>query len=251
MKSKHADPVTYLYMIIAPFAVWLMVSCSKQTDNLVPQTYLPVVVNTFHPDSVTRTYLALGDSYTIGEAVPEEDRFPVQATRRLRDHGVHMVNPEVIAVTGWTTADLLHALDNTSLSHNYSLVTLLIGVNNQYQGRPLEEYKVQFAELLARAVAYAGGNASHVLVLSIPDYGVTPFAQNRDPQKISKEIDDFNETAKAIAGSAGARYIDITPLSRQAKNTPSLIASDGLHPSGEQYQAWVQLLVPQMLDAIR
>jgi lysophospholipase L1-like esterase len=202
-------------------------------------------------DTLTHTYLALGDSYTIGESVGENDRFPVQAQHALQAKGVAMSNPDFIAVTGWTTTNLLSALDNNPPANNYDAVTLLIGVNNQYQGGPLDEYKAQFTELLSRSIKYAGNNINHVFVISIPDYSVTPFARNRDTATIAAEIDAFNAANRSISIAAGVHYIDITPISRQAKNDASLLSADSLHPSGMQYQKWVELLAPAMQQALQ
>ena len=191
----------------------------------------------------SKTYLALGDSYTIGESVSAADRFPDQAVSLLRARNIKINDPKIIATTGWTTQDLINALDADPLKNNYDIVSLLIGVNNQYQGRSIDEYKIEFTLLLNRAIRYAGNNAMHVFVLSIPDYSVTPFAQNADGAKISEEIDQFNSVNKMISSQLGANYIDITPISREVKNDPSLIAGDGLHPSGKQYGLWTRLLV--------
>lgn len=193
------------------------------------------------------TYLALGDSYTIGESVPKEGRFPMQLAAMLREDSVSISDPEIIATTGWTTNNLLNALHTNPPTKKYSFVTLLIGVNNQYQGKSLEEYETQFAELLTIATSYANNIRTHVFVLSIPDYSVTPFASGGDTQKIAREIDQFNEANKNISLSFGVHYLDITPVSREAKTDPSLIAGDGLHPSATQYFLWDQLLAPMVL----
>lgn len=198
-----------------------------------------------------KTYLALGDSYTIGESVFEQERFPVQTVQILKNKNIGIDAPDIVAKTGWTTANLLDALNSVPPQKIYSFVTLLIGVNNQYQGRSLEEYKLQFTELLHKAISYAGDNKDHVFVLSIPDYSVTPFASGRDAGAIANEIDAFNSANKSISISAGVHYIDITPISRNAKSDPSLIAEDGLHPSGLQYKKWSGLLAEMMLQEIQ
>jgi lysophospholipase L1-like esterase len=198
-----------------------------------------------------KTYLALGDSYTIGESVPEQERFPFQTVQILKDKNFNIDAPGIIAKTGWTTADLLDALNSDPPKKTYSFVTLLIGVNNQYQGKSLKEYKIQFTELLNKAVSYAGNNKDHVYVLSIPDYSVTPFASEYDTAAIANEIDTFNAANKSISINAGVHYIDITPISRNAKNDSSLIAGDGLHPSGLQYKKWSELLAEMMLQEIQ
>jgi lysophospholipase L1-like esterase len=189
-------------------------------------------------ESHTR-YLALGDSYTIGESVAVADRYPVQLARELK-----LGDPEIIARTGWTTDELNAAIDKADPHGPYRLVTLLIGVNNQYRGRSADEYRQQFTALLKRAIGFAGGDASKVLVISIPDWGVTPFAKDRDRAKIGREIDQFNAINREETAKAGARYADITPESRKAADDKSLVAEDGLHPSGKMYSEWVKLIVP-------
>ena len=190
--------------------------------------------------------LALGDSYTIGESVAEADRWPNQLARALG-----IAQPEIIAKTGWTTDELSAAIDKANPHGPYSLVTLLIGVNNQYRGRDAEVYRREFVALLDRAVAFAGGNASHVIVVSIPDYSVTPFAATRDRARISREIDQFNAINREETLRAKARYVDITPISRRATADPALVADDGLHPSTKMYAEWVTLIEPEARAALR
>ena len=185
------------------------------------------------PEQQDFRYLALGDSYTIGEAVPETERFPVQLARELG-----IPEPAIIAKTGWTTDELSAQLDTVRLAGPFDLVTLLIGVNNQYRGRSADEYRAEFAALLQRAIGFAGGDAKKVVVVSIPDWGVTPFAEGRDRAKIAREIDQFNAINREEAARAGAKWVDITPISRGSD--PALVASDGLHPSGKQYTEWVR-----------
>ena len=188
--------------------------------------------------------LALGDSYTIGESVAEDQRWPVQLARMLRDAGVEMQTPQIVATTGWTTDELSAGIDKANPSGPFELVTLLIGVNNQYRGRPVDEFRTQFAALLKRAIGYANHEASHVIVLSIPDWGVTPFAEGGDRAKIAREIDAFNTVCAEESKKAGAVFIDITPISRKAAEDKSLVADDGLHPSGKMYRAWAEQVLP-------
>ena len=196
---------------------------------------------------VNKNYLALGDSYTIGEAVPKNESFPFQMAIYLNVKNIKFNDPEIIAKTGWTTGDLLNALNNAPPKNkNYAAVSLLIGVNNQFQHKSLDEYKIEFSELIKKAIFYAGNINNHVFVLSISDYSVTPFARNYDPTLIAREIDTFNDASKVISLNAGVHYIDITPISREANIDPSLIAVDGLHPSGLQYKKWSELLAPSM-----
>jgi len=195
-------------------------------------------------------YLALGDSYTVGEAVDASERFPVQLASSLRKRYINIADPHIIARTGWTTDELNSAIDKAIPQGTFDLVTLLIGVNNQYRGRSAEEYRGQFKPLLQRAIGFAGGKPSHVIVISIPDWGVMPFAEGRDRKKIAKEIDVFNAINWEEAVRAGVQYADITPISREAGRYPELIASDGLHPSGVQYKSWVETIEPKVLKML-
>lgn len=192
-----------------------------------------------------RSFLALGDSYTIGEGVAPGERWPVQLVARLRNEGIDIADPQIIATTGWTTDELSAAMDTAPFAPPYDLVTLLIGVNNQYRGRPIDEYRAQFHALLQRATKLAGGNAGHVLVVSIPDWGVTPFAarEGRDAARIAREIDAFNAAACAEAREAGANWVDVTTVSRAPEARGELVG-DGLHPSGTQYARWVDAILP-------
>jgi len=189
-----------------------------------------------------QTYLALGDSYTIGESVAETERFPVQLAAQLRTRGFLVSAPTIVATTGWTTDELAAGIAAASLAPPYDLVSLLIGVNNQFRGYPLETYRVDFRQLLEQAVHLAGNMVERVLVFSIPDWGITPFAgkHDRDAKQVANEIDAFNSAKRTITEEIGAHYFDITPISRQAAQAPELIAADGLHPSGKMYGLWVK-----------
>lgn len=200
--------------------------------------------------TVPSRFLALGDSYTIGESVVVAGRWPNQLTDRLRKDGIEMADPEIIAKTGWTTDELSSAIDAAKPKGPYALVTLLIGVNNQYRGRDAEQYRKEFVGLLHRAIAFAGGDARHVVVVSIPDWGVTPFAASRDWAKIGAEIDHFNAINAEETKRAGARYADITPISRHAATDASLVAPDGLHPSAKMYTSWISVIEPQARAAL-
>ncbi len=193
-------------------------------------------------------YLALGDSYTIGESVPDTERFPAQLVSSLTKNNIYFNSPEIIATTGWTTDELADAIrkKQSLLLPKYDLVSLLIGVNNQYRGRDAEEYRTQFKDLLRTAIVFAGGEKSRVFVVSIPDWGVTPFAEGRDRKKIGEEIDLYNKINKEETLKEGIAFIDITPESRTAVNDKSLIASDGLHPSEKMYKEWVDLILPRV-----
>ena len=194
----------------------------------------------------TLKFLALGDSYTIGESVAAQERWPVQLADALRKKGVPCSDPQIIATTGWRTDDLKHAIEKAKLKPEYTLVSLLIGVNNYYQGKSAESYAAEFEELLRTAIALAGGDKSRVFVVSIPDYGYTPFGKEKQ-QTISAGIDAFNAVNKSIAQKLGVRYIYITDISRKGLIEPNLVATDGLHPSGKMYSAWIE----RMTEVIR
>ncbi len=194
-------------------------------------------------------FLALGDSYTIGEGVDEAERWPVRLAGLLRERGVPVAAPRIIARTGWTTDELAAAIDDAAPRGPYALVTLLIGVNNQYRGRDVEEYRAEFAELLRRAVGFAGGDARRVVVLSIPDWGVTPFADGRDRASIAAAIDAYNAANRDEAARLGAHWVDVTPQTRAAGADPAFLVSDGLHPSGRSYAEWARLALPAALEA--
>ncbi|GAB2536679.1 SGNH/GDSL hydrolase family protein [Rhodanobacter koreensis] len=202
------------------------------------------------PATPSLHYLALGDSYTIGEAVAADQRWPAVLVQRLRRAGVVIDDPQIVAVTGWTTDELAQGMDEAPLTSPYDLVTLQIGVNNQYRGRPADEYRQQFASLLARAIVLAGHRATRVVVVSIPDWGVTRFAyeQGRDSARIASELDSYNAIARDEAARVGAHFVDITGISRQS---PLLVADDGLHPSAAQYALWVDAILPVVRTALR
>jgi len=185
------------------------------------------------------SFLALGDSYTIGESVDAAMRWPNQLVTALNRSGLEFEQPEIVAKTGWTTDELLTALDQASLAASYDYVSLLIGVNNQYRGRSVASFEPEFTALLERAISYSNRKANGVFVVSIPDWGVMPFAEGRDARKIALEIDTYNKSIERICKIYGVRFFDITEISRKASETPSFVASDGLHPSGEMYAAWV------------
>lgn len=203
-----------------------------------------------------RGFLALGDSYTIGEGVHEAGRWPVQLTALLRARGVVLDAPRIIATTGWTTDELDAGIDAAQaavpIPTDHALVSLLIGVNNQYRGRPLAEYELQFAALLERAIDFAGGEASRVIVLAIPDWGVTPFAiqSGRDRGQIAAQLDAFNLAAQRMAEARGARFVDTAPVSRERGGEVAMLADDGLHPSAALYALWAEAAVPAAQAAL-
>jgi lysophospholipase L1-like esterase len=186
------------------------------------------------------SYLALGDSYTIGESVPLHQSFPYQVVQLLRKKGLHFYAPEIVAKTGWTTTELAEHILHTQLNPQYDFVSLLIGVNNQYRGLSIEDFKPDFDFLLKKALQFSGNKPAHVIILSIPDWGFTPFAAGKDIQVISKQIDAFNAICAAAAQQAGVHYINITDETRAEKNNLQALASDQLHYSGATHLRWAE-----------
>lgn len=184
------------------------------------------------------SYLALGDSYTIGEGLPLHESYPYQTVYLLRQLGFNFYAPEIIAKTGWTTDELEEGIKKCHLLPKYDFVTLLVGVNNQYRGRDVMLYKMEFEELLKKAIAFSNGKPAHVFVISIPDYSVTPFSEQLDKEKIAREIDVFNNIGKALSVQYKTGFIEITHESRKATDDKTLIAKDGLHLSVKEYKIW-------------
>jgi lysophospholipase L1-like esterase len=225
----------------------LLLSCVKDNDVLSQPPPLIPVGNPV----IKKSYLALGDSYTVGQSLPREESFPFQLVSSLNAAGYPVSTPEIIATTGWTTANLLDATENKTATNPYDLVTLLIGVNNQYQGRTIDEYRQQFTVLLNRSIVLAGNKPAHVVVLSIPDYSVTPYASSSNRQKIAAEIDSFNAVNLKVSVELKVNYIDVTPESRKALQDASLIAGDGLHFSAREYGRWVDLMLPAVRQILK
>ena len=190
----------------------------------------------------TLKYLALGDSYTIGRLVPVEDSFPYQLTAKLKSKGFNMASPTLIAQNGWRTDELIKGIAGSGVKNQFDVVTLLIGVNNQFQGFDVDTYRAEFAQLLNTAIAYARGNKARVFVLSIPDWGVTPFGALRGPAKIAVQIDLYNKINREESEKAGVNYIDITDITRDVGDDLAYLASDHLHPSAKLYRLWVNRL---------
>jgi len=192
------------------------------------------------------SYLALGDSYTIGEGVDPAGRWPLQLADALRHGGIALDDPRIIATTGWTTDELDAGIDAAAPQGPFDLVSLLIGVNDQYRGRSVDDYRPRFTALLQRALGFAGNRATRVLVLSIPDWGVTPFAagSGRDHIQIGHELDAYNAAAAAICAEHDVAFIDITDLTRAVGGEAAMLADDGLHPSAAMYALWNQRAYP-------
>ena len=243
----HARNIIQSYLLIV--FTGITISCSKANNFQMPpsQPIDSVPATTSNNDTIKRTYLALGDSYTIGQSVPVNDRYPMQTIKLLNSGGFHFSDPEIIATSGWTTVNLEAAINTHHFADSiYDIVTLLIGVNDQYQGSTQSEYKNQFTVLLQKSIQFAGNKASHVIVISIPDYSVTPFATNSNKALIGREIDSFNIINRQISAAYEVNYIDITDESRKAATDETLIASDGLHFTGKEYAIWSAMLAAKI-----
>lgn len=199
---------------------------------------------------MTIRYLALGDSYTIGESVDAAECFPNQLADFLKAGGLQ-TEVTIIAKTGWTTNELWDGIQASEINPPYDLVSLLIGVNNQYRGYDINEYREQFVFLLNKSIEYAGGDPQRVIVLSIPDWGVTPFARGQGGERIARDIDAFNAVNREESEKAGAQHVNITPISREAEHDTTLIAPDGLHPSGKMYMEWAKLAYLAALKTLK
>ena len=196
-------------------------------------------------------FLALGDSYTIGEGVSDAERWPNQLATMLRDAGVSVEDPHIIARTAWTTDELADAIAAEKPSGPFDLVSLLVGVNDQYRGRPIAAFESEFTVLLRRAASLAGRRKSRIVVIAIPDWGASPFAAGRDRVLISREIAAYNARARELTTASRGRWVDITDASRRMLDDASMIAADGLHPSGKMYGEWARIILPTALDAVR
>lgn len=230
-------------LFFLPFLLLICLFGCEQTPDSPPIQEPPM------SDS-SLTYLALGDSYTIGESVPVAERWPAQLVDTLMRAGIDFDSFRIIARTGWTTDELTQALADSMSIGTYDMVSLLIGVNNQFRGYPFDQYEREFVALLDSAIKYAGDDLEKVFVVSIPDYGVTPFGQTRDTARIAQELDQYNAYAQQICEARSIPFFNITPISREAIDEPELVASDGLHPSGEMYRQWVELMVADVQKLI-
>jgi lysophospholipase L1-like esterase len=214
--------------------------CTPKTDALPPP-----------PGASAKSYLALGDSYTIGQGVAETERFPYRTAQLLTTQGITMLSPTYIATTGWTTGNLLNAIATTKPPEGFDVVSLLIGVNNQFQGDDTGIYRQEFTRCLQEAIRLAGGKTARVFVLSIPDYGCTPYGRRFDSARVSAGVNRFNAINQQVVTQYGIEYINITPGSREAAIDPGLVAADGLHPSGREYDKWAALLAPAMAKVLK
>ncbi len=217
-----------------------------------PELLLAGMLAGHMPNEVRLRYLALGDSYTIGEGVEPAQRWPLQLAQRLRDDGIALDDPQIVATTGWTTDELSAGMDAATLVPPYDFVSLSIGVNNQYRGRDPENYRREFAALLQRAIALAGQRANRVIVVSIPDWGVTRFGREsgRDTAAIARELDAFNAINREEALRLEVAWADVSAISRGAGSDAAQLADDGLHPSGRQYTGWLAAIVPLVRAAL-
>jgi acyl-CoA thioesterase I len=237
-----------MFLLSTLFAA-VAVSCSKDKEKTTPSvstTKTDTTTVVTPPPSKSIRYLALGDSYTFGQNVIESERFPNQLADSLAKQNIKVINLRNIARTGWRTDDLQAGINAANIADStFDLVSLLIGVNNQFQNRPIEVYKTEFAALLNQAIKFAGSNKKRVVVVSIPDYAFTSYGGGS--ARISTEIDKFNAVNEEITATLGIAYVNITPISREGLKDPSLVASDGLHPSGKQYGRWVSVMMPTVL----
>lgn len=235
-----------IILLIALALIW--VSCNeKEPIKVTPIADTPT--DTTFLDGIR--FLALGDSYTIGQSVATNERWPVQLADVLADSGYYISDLKIVAKTGWTTSELASGIEAENLQGPYDLVGLLIGVNNQYRRLDTAEFRSEFRLLLEDAIAFADGNLKNVIVVSIPDYSVMPFAEELDTARIAREIDQFNNIKYQEAIKAGIYYVNITPISRLARENQLLVASDGLHPSGQMYAQWVKLIRPVALGILK
>ncbi|GAB3830880.1 SGNH/GDSL hydrolase family protein [Hymenobacter jeollabukensis] len=234
-----------LFLLPLLLSTLLSCSCTKAT----PEPVVTGAAPTPAPGGGAVRYLALGDSYTIGQGVPAAERWPVQLAGLSGAAGIQ--SPDIIAQTGWTTAELQQAIAASGNQKTYDLVSLLIGVNNQFRGQPLATYRTEFRQLLQTAIHFAGDRPGRVVVLSIPDWGQSPMGRSYDRARISQEIDQFNGAARQECATAGVAFVDITDLTRAAKDDPAQFAADGLHYSGAHMRQWATRTLPVALGLLR
>ncbi len=246
--SKHIPS-----LVCALVCAMLSFSCSTAdiSEPPKPSEANDTNSNTNTNNAKTLDYLALGDSYTVGAGVTKKESFPYQLKNRLQTELGSAVRPQIIATSGWRTDDLLNALERQEIDPPYDLVTLLIGVNNQYQGVSFSKYEADFPMLLNKAIAMAGGRANRVVVISIPNWAYTPFGQGFDTEKITSEIDTYNQFAESTATANKVTFVNITDITTQGIEVPELVTTDNLHPSGIAYAKFVERIVPSILPALK
>ena len=204
-------------------------------SNIIENQDLNSIISNESPLSL----LALGDSYTIGEGVNEEERWPNQFVQVAYENGIDFLTPRIIAMTGWKTYDLINGIESSNFEKKYDYVSLLIGVNNQFNSRSINEFEDDLDKLLIKINNLKKKDGS-VLIVSIPDWGSSPYGENMDRNQISTEINTFNNSLKSFANINGLKYVDVTEISRRVINEPNLITSDNLHPSGLMYLEWAK-----------
>ncbi|WP_296621215.1 SGNH/GDSL hydrolase family protein [Marivirga sp.] len=236
-------------LIVKTFVITALLIISGCGDSVEEIEVDEIEINEPNKENPSIRYLALGDSYTIGQGVSESARWPVQLSQQIEQESSLVVELDIIAQTGWTTSNLIRAIESNDIdSADYNLVSLLIGVNNQYQNKPFSLYEIEFDSLLQIAIEIAG-EKGNVFVVSIPDYGVTPFGSSNS-ETIAKEIDQYNSYAKSRCNDAEVPFIDITSISRELGASSGALAEDDLHPSGYQYSLWTDRILPRVLELI-
>lgn len=233
------------FYIKLSLVIMLILACTTQEE------LTPIVNEVDAKKTKQLNYLALGDSYTVGESLAAKKSFPKQLEKRLEDNLNIKIQTKIIAQTGWRTDNLINGIDAAELETSYDFVTLLIGVNNQFQGTPFSVYEKEFPELLASAIKFADNTPSQVVIVSIPDWSFTPFGSNRDEENISKEIDMYNAFAKLKAEESKVKFIEITDITREGLDKPELVAGDGLHPSEEAYKLFVDRIAPNISAGLK
>tara|TARA_R110002020_G_scaffold303939_2_gene519493 strand:- start:123687 stop:124430 length:744 start_codon:yes stop_codon:yes gene_type:complete len=241
--NKHLNTIKTIMITLLTFS-----ACSSGDSFDLQNASLSGSIN---QDERTLNYLALGDSYTIGQSVCNGCSFPLQLEKAFNTSNDSVLQTKIIATTGWRTDELIHAIEEDNPDDNYDMVTLLIGVNNQYQNRPFSQYEKEFPELLQTAIRLAGGDKNNVIVVSIPDYAYTPYGQNTsDPQKISNELEKYNAFAKATSEAQDVTFLNITDITQRGVQEPELVAGDGLHPSALAYKEFVERLLPLVKEKV-
>lgn len=240
--SPSLSVISAMKLLLICILIFFLSACSKDEPNstIVSPPSSPII----------HSWLALGDSYTIGQGVAANERFPAQTAALLLQQGIQVQTPTYIATTGWTTTNLQSNINNSN-PNKHTVVSLLIGVNDQFQTRDTTGYRQRFTQLLEKAIELANGKKQNVFVLSIPDYSVTPFAASYDTAQIRKEIDWFNNINRHITQQYNCPYLDITASTREGRYNSSLIASDRLHPSAAEYKRWADKLVPMIAQVLK